>query len=125
MSDEMLDRQRAARRSIVETIVADIALRRAVPDVFLLDDAGKPVAWSAHTGSKLPPSLEALVDMYFAQDAAHRAALVELVDIDGTPTSVRIVPHHGEDATRYAVIVEPFVVRTRNVHGSGELTVPT
>ena len=110
------------RARIVESVVADIALRRSVPDVFLLNEAGRPTAWPIRSRSTLPPSLQALVDMYFAQHAAHRVALTELVDVDGVKMTVRIVPYHEDTPGRYAMIVEPFVLRARHIHGSGELT---
>jgi hypothetical protein len=121
MTDGAGSGQRHAKRRIVASIVADIALRRAVPDVFLLNAAGEAIAWPARSQG-VPRSLQPLVDMYFSQDAAHRVALTELVDIDRVQMQVRIVPYHGADASQYAMIVEPFVVRSRNAQGSGELT---
>ena len=107
---------------IVESIVADIALRRSVPDVFLLNESGRPTAWPARIKRSFSPSLQPLIDMYFAQDRAHRMPLTELVDVDGVQMTVRIVPYHADPAGQYAMIVEPFVLRSRHVQGSGELT---
>ena len=121
MTDEGRKEQGDAKRRIVASIIADIALRRAVPDVFLLNDAGEANAWPA--GSKgIPRSLQPLVDMYFSQDPAHRVTLTELVTIDGVQMQVRIVSYHGAEASQYAMTVAPFVVRARNAQGSGELT---
>ncbi len=110
------------KAGIVETVVADIALRRSVPDVYLLNEVGRPTAWPVRARGSVPPSLQPLVAMYFAQDAAHRVALTELVDVNGVKTTVRIVPCHEETPGHYALIVEPFILRARHVHGSGELT---
>ena len=122
MTDRAKGFSRADRAAVLESVVADIALRRSVPDVFLLNESGRPTAWPARSRSGLPPSLRALVDMYFAQDTAHRTALTEIVDVDGVRMTVRIVPHHVDTPGQYALIVEPFVLRSRHVHGSGELT---
>ena len=124
MTHEARGEHADAKRRIVASIVADIALRRAVPDVFLLNDAGEATAWPARSQG-IPRSIQPLVDMYFSQDAAHRVALTELVAIEGVHMQVRIVPYHGAPATQYAMIVEPFVVRSRNAQGSGELTATT
>ena len=121
MTGETPERGGDAKRRIVKSIVADIALRRAVPEVFLLNDAGEATAWPARS-TGIPPNLRPLVDMYFAQDAEHRATLTELVDIDGVHMMVRIMPYRGGEAVQYAMVVEPFVVRARNAQGSGELT---
>ena len=122
MTDRAKENSRTAKGGFVESVIADIALRRSVPDVFLLNESGRATAWPARSRSGLPPSLRALVDMYFAQDMRHRAALTEIVDVDGVQMTVRIVPHHVDTPGQYALIVEPFVLRSRHVHGSGELT---
>lgn len=109
-------------RGIVETVVGDIAMRRAVPNVFLLDETGRLTAWPVGAPDGVPASLGPLIDMYFAQGAAHRGALTELVEIDGMQMSVRIIPYHVQSPSQYALIVEPFVVRTPHAQGSGELT---
>lgn len=121
MTDEAAELQGAAKRRIVTSIVADIAVRRAVPDVFVLNDAAEPIAWPARAQG-IPRSLQPLVDMYFSQDAAHRTSLTELIEVDGALMTVRIVPYHGTAESQYALMVEPFVVRSRNTQGSGELT---
>ena len=122
MTDRAKGNVRSGGVRIIESIVADIALRRSVPDVFLLNGSGRVTAWPARSGSGLPPALRVLVDMYFAQDTAHRTALTELVDVDGVQMTVRIVPYHADTPGLYAMIVEPFALRSRHVHGSGELT---
>ncbi|MBV8299166.1 MAG: hypothetical protein JO083_06470 [Candidatus Eremiobacteraeota bacterium] len=96
---------------IVAAILEEIALRRTVPDVFLLDGAGRAVMWPARR-AELPPALIPLVAMYFAQDATRRGVFSEILDAGGARLLVRIVPHGTAAGARYALTLEPFVVRS-------------
>lgn len=109
------------KRRIVEAIVADIAVRRASPQVYLLDGEGCPTVWPAQPSLALPGSLVPLVAMYFAQSKADRGAFSEIVDVDGQRVLVRILCHAG-DTPQYALTFEPFVVRARKQTETGELS---
>jgi hypothetical protein len=111
-----------AERRIVRSIVEEIALQRSIPAVFLLNAAGEATAWPAHAADGIPRALRPLIATYFSQDPAHRVDLTELVDAGGVQMTVRIVPYHAASGSQYALIVEPFVVRSRRARGSGELT---
>ncbi len=106
---------------IAEAIVADIALRRAVPRVFLLDERGRTVAWPSSGDSALPPDLEPLLDMYFAQEPGRRERFSELVTIDGATMTIRIMPYDGLEVRLFALMLEPFALRSRS-SGAGKLS---
>jgi hypothetical protein len=123
MNDDEMARARAELAPIVEGVVSDIANRRAVPWVFLLDESGELVVWPARAGKgSLPPTLGALVAMYFAQDRSSRQLLSEYIDVSGVPMVVRIIPHHAGDTTKYALVVERFSVRARLRRDPGEFS---
>jgi hypothetical protein len=107
---------------IAESIVAGIALQRAVPSVFLLDERGCPIVWPRSGDNQLPAAIVVLLDMYFAQEPARRARFCELVEIDGADATVRIIPELGVEPRRFALILEPFAVRARRSTGSGTLS---
>lgn len=97
---------------IVRAVVADIAVRRTIPTVFLLDDEGRPTAWPARGAPELPPAYAPFVERYFAQPPPSRRVHSEVIDVDGVQTAVRIVPYHSAGASRYALIAERFVLRS-------------
>jgi len=106
---------------IAEAIVADVALQRAVPRVFLLDDHGRPVAWPSSGDSRLPSGLAPLLDMYFAQEPARRERFCELVDIDGAKMTIRIMPYGRREVRLFALVLERFALRSRQ-SGTRKLT---
>lgn len=108
-------------RRIVEAIVADIVVRRAIPQVYLLDGEGRPTVWPAQRSLALPACLGPLVEMYFAQNEAERGTLSEIVDVEGDRVLVRIL-RQGDDIPRYALTVEPFVVRAGDQTETAELS---
>ena len=96
---------------IIEAVVTEITGERSSPRVFLLDGEGQPTVWPAGSSEALPAELVGLLRAYFAQDASGRGLLTDLIEIDGTRMTVRIVPYRAADANRYAVTVERFAVR--------------
>jgi hypothetical protein len=98
-------------RSIVSTIVGEVATRRAVGRVFVLDEAGHVVLWS-RSAKAFPEELQPLVAMYFAQALAGRTRFTEVLNVSGATAWVRIVPLFGQARTVYALLVEPFAIRT-------------
>lgn len=116
------ERRAPGARDIIETVIGDIAMRRALPNVYLLNDTGGPIAWPVGASELLPPALHALVGMYFVHDTAYRGEFTELVDVAGQQMFVRIIPYRSEPVSVYAMIVEPFVLRARHTQASGELT---
>lgn len=107
---------------VVEAIVGDIALRRAVPGVFLLDETGTMLVGPAHTA--IPAGIVALIDMYLSGDSTRRTPFAEIVDLEGTRTTIRIVPFRSSGPARYALILAPFVVRSRPHAEAAEASAP-
>lgn len=98
---------------IAEAIVADIALERVMPRVFLLDERGRPVAWPASGDNELPSGLVPLLDMYFAQEPARRKRFSEVVEIDRVKMTVRIMPYTARKVRLFALLLERFALRSR------------
>lgn len=96
---------------IIEAVITGITGERSSPRVFLLDEQGQPTAWPAGSTDTLPDELLRVLRAYFAQSASGRGILTDMIEIDGTPMTMRIVPYRAPDANRYALTVERFAVR--------------
>jgi hypothetical protein len=101
-----------ALRRIVETVIGEVVLRRASSKVFVLDGAGHLIAWPAGGPTSVPSNLAPFVDTYFAQPESSRAAFAELSADEGSRVVVRIMADGSPESGRYALIVEPFAVRS-------------
>jgi hypothetical protein len=90
-----------------------IAAQRSVPRVFLVDERGELLAWSAQSAGALEPEVRDVVRRRISEPDSPTEA-VELVRTAGGQVSVRILPqHHGPEKT-FAVVVERFALRERS-----------
>jgi hypothetical protein len=96
---------------IIEAVVTGITGERSAPNVFLLDENGRPTAWPAGPREAMPAELAGVLQAYFAQSTHRRGIFTELVRIGEVRMSVRIVPYHADGANRYALTVERFATR--------------
>ena len=109
-NNDLLNRSATVHR-IIEAVVTGITGERSAPWVFLFDEDGRPTAWPAEPREAMPAELTRVLREYFAQSALLRGIFTDLVEIDSTQMSVRIVPYRAAGANRYALTVERFATR--------------
>jgi hypothetical protein len=90
-----------------------IAAQRSAPRVFLVDERGELLAWSAQSAGVLEPEVRDLVRRRISEpDGA--IDVTELVRTAGGQVSVRILPQHLGVEKTFAVVVERFALRERS-----------